>query len=329
MAGRPGSDGKPGPMEGDALAFGIVLRNRGLLPCMLATVLFNCRGETLPPSRERLFLAWLGRGREVSCSTRVVFPRRGRYELPPVKIETALPFGLFRKSVAGLFVYREETSLSLRLIVLATGWWVGLSLGWLGTPVWVWAGIGALLTAGHAFNWYFGHWKSPVRSLAVGLAMLGILALAPGAVGRALAGDWLAFAHFLLLFQAVTAFELKTRGGLYAGLGLSGVILFIGSQRALDPIFGVFMIGFVTLLLAFLAMSFLVDQVRRAEVRWFASRFAFAWFWSGMLIVCLAVSAAIFILLPKQLGDPITEAHAVLLPIGASESGVLPEVTGE
>ena len=99
VAGRPDSDGKPGPMEGDALAFGIVLRNRGLLPCMLATVLFNCRGETLPPSRERLFLAWLGRGRDVSCSTRVVFPRRGRYELPPVKIETALPFGLFRKSV--------------------------------------------------------------------------------------------------------------------------------------------------------------------------------------------------------------------------------------
>ena len=213
--------------------------------------------------------------------------------------------------------------------MLATGWWGGLSLGWLGTPIWVWTGLGVLLTAGHAFSWYFGSWKSLFRSLAVGLAILGVVGLAPGAIGRALAGDWLPFAHFLLLFQAISAFELKTRGGLYASLGLSGVVLFIGSQRPLDVTFGVFMIGFVTLLLAFLAMSFLVDQVRRAEVRWFASRFAFAWFWSGMLILCLAISAAIFIVLPKRFGDPINEAHAVLLPIGASGLVVLPEVTGE
>ena len=99
IVGRPDSDDNPGPVEGDVLEFEVALRNLGLMPCMLATVSFNCQGETVSPSRGRLFLAWLGRGQYVSCTTRVRFPRRGRYDLPPVKVETGLPFGLFRRSV--------------------------------------------------------------------------------------------------------------------------------------------------------------------------------------------------------------------------------------
>ena len=87
------------------------------------------------------------------------------------------------------------------------------------------------------------------------------MALVPRTVMLALDGDLFPVAYFLVLFQAIISFELRTRGGLYACLGLSGVILFFVSQRALDFTFGIFLTGFTTLFLSFLAMSFLVDQV--------------------------------------------------------------------
>ena len=131
----------------------------------------------------------------------------------------------------------------------------------------------------------------------------------------------------MLLFQAITSFEMRTRAGLYTGAGISGVILFLASQRALDLSFGIFLTGFTVLLLSLFAMSFLMDQARHADVRWFRSRFSFAWFWSGVLVVSLAVSVAIFLLLPKQFGDPVEGAKGVVLPMRASETVELPQVS--
>ncbi len=115
-----------------------------------------------------------------------------------------------------------------------------------------------------------------IRSAVVGVAILGTLVLVPHAISLALGGNWLPVASFLLIFQGITSFEMRSRAGLYASLGISGAIIFFVSQLALDVMFGVFMTGFTTLLLAFLAMSFLVDQARDAEVKWFRGRFSFA-----------------------------------------------------
>ncbi|MCH8899838.1 MAG: hypothetical protein IH942_05010, partial [Acidobacteria bacterium] len=131
-------------------------------------------------------------------------------------------------------------------------------------------------------------------------------------------GDWLPAAHFLLLFQAITSFELRSRSGLYASIGLSGAILFLASQHAVDPFFGIFLTGFATLLLAFFAVSFLADQLRDVEVRWFGSRFSFGWFWCVVLSVALAVSLGVFLLLPKGLSGTEYAAHASALPVRAT-----------
>ena len=157
-------------------------------------------------------------------------------------------------------------------------------------------------------------------------SVIAAMALVPRTVMLALDGDLLPVAYFLILFQAIISFELRTRGGLYACLGLSGMILFFVSQRALDFIFGIFLTGFTTLFLSFLAMSFLVDQVEHAQVRWFRNRFAFAWFWSLVFIVLLAVSSGVFMLLPKQFLNPVNDTQNAVLPIRASDDIELPDV---
>ena len=215
------------------------------------------------------------------------------------------------------FAYRVEEHLSLRILVLALGWWVAGSLGWTGTPVWVWAGGGLLLSVGHAYSWRLRHTRSPVRSALVGMAVLGSLVFMPKAILLASSGNWMPIAHFLLFFQGLTSFELRSRGGLYASIAISGVVFFFASQSALDAAFAVFLIGFATLLLSFLAMSFLVDQARNADVRWFKSPFALAGFWSAVFVVLLVVSGAVFVLLPKGLADPLRRSSGVLLPMRA------------
>ncbi len=225
--------------------------------------------------------------------------------------------GLFsRKQTAR----RDEENLSLRMIVLAIGIWVAFSLAWVGAPLWAWVGGSALIGLGHAFSWRSRNSKSVIRSAVVGVAILGTLVLVPHAISLALGGNWLPVASFLLIFQGITSFEMRSRAGLYASLGISGAIIFFVSQLALDVMFGVFMTGFTTLLLAFLAMSFLVDQARDAEVKWFRGRFSFAWFWTAIFIMSLAMSVLIFMLMPKNFSDPVTDAQGAVLPMRASSA---------
>ena len=230
----------------------------------------------------------------------------------------------------GLLSSKVEENLWIRLIVLAMGWWVSISLASVGSPAWIWVGGIALLTAGHAFSWYLRHWKSRFRSIIVGAGIIGALALVQRTVMLALNGDWLPVAHLMLLFQGVTGFELRTRGGLYTSIAVSGVIFFIVSQTSLAATFGVFLVGYITLLLSFFAMSALADQSENAEVRWFRSRFGFAGFWSAVSVVSLLLAAGIFMILPKQLDDALLKAEAAVLPVRGDINIDLPDVsTGE
>lgn len=178
----------------------------------------------------------------------------------------------------------------------------------------------ALLCTGHAVSWRQSNSRIPIRAIIVGVGVIGSLALSPGVASQAAGGDWLPAAHFLLLYQAITNFELRSRSGLYASIGLSGAIVFFASQHAVDPFFGIFLTGFATLVLAFFAGSFLVDQLHDVEVRWFGSRFSFGWFWCGVLSVALAVSLGVFLLLPKGLSGTDYAAHASALPLRATAS---------
>jgi hypothetical protein len=124
----------------------------------------------------------------------------------------------------------------------------------------------------------------------------------------------------MLLFQGIASFELRTRVGLYASMVLSGVVLFFTTQQALDPIFGVFLTGFTALVLGFLAIAFLLDQVERSDVHWFKSRFGFAGFWTSVLVACLSLSILAFLILRKDFMDPQNGLQGAVLPFRSSGS---------
>ena len=93
-----GPDEQLDPMEGDAVAVEVTVRNRWLLPAMFVNVRYNMGGEPAAGSSDRLLIAWLG-GRQIHrAKSTVRFDRRGLYELPPARVETGVPFGLFRRS---------------------------------------------------------------------------------------------------------------------------------------------------------------------------------------------------------------------------------------
>ena len=93
-----GRDDQMGPMEGDAVAVEVTVRNRWLLPAMFVLVRYILVGESPAGSSDRLLIAWLGGRQHHRANSTVRFHRRGLYELPPARVETGVPFGLFGRS---------------------------------------------------------------------------------------------------------------------------------------------------------------------------------------------------------------------------------------
>lgn len=92
-----GVEDYPGPMVGDPVELDIALENRGLLPCMFVNVGYNYGGQGIESAKKQLFIAWLGKRRDQTATTHATFTKRGLHQLPPLNIETQVPFGLFRR----------------------------------------------------------------------------------------------------------------------------------------------------------------------------------------------------------------------------------------
>ena len=88
----------PGPMEGGPVEFESSMTNHGATPCMLLSIDLDLGGTTPEGGKDRLFLAWLKRGGVARWRSESVYGRRGLHELGPVKSETTVPFGLFRRT---------------------------------------------------------------------------------------------------------------------------------------------------------------------------------------------------------------------------------------
>ena len=213
-----------------------------------------------------------------------------------------------------------EDGLVVRMVVLAIAVWTDIAVGWTGAPPTIWlAGI-ALVAVGHGFSWRYRHWSSPVRSTAVVLGVLGVLFLMRGSVFAVASGSMLPAAHLMVIFQGVAAFELRSRGGIYASLAMSGLVFYFVSLQALETGFSVFVMGFAVLVLAFLAVSFMWDRVKAADVKRFRSQYATGGLWSTVAVLVLGAAVGSFLLMPTDIQAGTSEPDASVLPLRGDES---------
>ena len=185
-----------------------------------------------------------------------------------------------------------EESLRLRVLVLASLWLGALGLAWAGGDLRLALLGSGLGTLGYWLSWRWRHQRSLVRPLLIATAVIALSFYMRSQMLEVFNGNWLPVGHFLVLVQAFSSFESRTRGGLYAGLVLSGSVLFFASQQAFEPSFGIFVVGFLVVLLAFLTMAFLEDGIRGARVHWAQHSLGR----SGMLPYWIGVACAVFIL---------------------------------
>ena len=229
------------------------------------------------------------------------------------------------KSISSLFSSKVEESVPLRLLALVALWTVALSLAWVGGSTWTWVGGstwtwlggGIAATTGHAFSYHrrhrgLGRWPAVMALMVVGLALF-----MRSEILAALNGNWLPLAHYLLLVQAISSFDVRTRGGLYAGFALSGIVLFFASQQAFDLSFGIFLLGYAGLLMGFLARATLEDASRNATPSPASTRRSQLGFWSVTAVAVLMFSVAAFLLLPRGESNATGYQQVSALPITA------------
>ncbi len=120
-----------------------------------------------------------------------------------------------------------------------------------------------------------------------------------GQMLEALSGNWVPLGQFLVLVQAISSFDMRTRGGLYTGIVFSGIVLFFASQQAFDAGFTIFIIGFMVLLLAFLSVSFLEDGVRSAQVHWRRGQPSILIFWVSAACAVFLLAGLAFWVMPR------------------------------
>ena len=210
---------------------------------------------------------------------------------------------------------------------LAYMWLATLGLVWIGDSLWLCL-VGVLGTLGHRLSWRWRHQPSKLRSLLIALLVFALSFVMRSQVLEAFEGNWLPMARFLLVVQALSSFDLRTRGGLYTSMALGGTILFFASQQSFDPSFGFLVVGFVVILLSFLTIAYLEDRVRDSQVHWskhWLARPALWPYWIAVACAVFSLSGMAFWLMPRGSAGPIGPAQASILPyFGDSPHSVPP-----
>ena len=231
-----------------------------------------------------------------------------------------------RFPLSRFFNSRVEESWRLRTLGLAYLWLAALSLAWIGGSPWLGL-VGALGTLGHWLSWRWRYQPSNLRSLLIALLVVALSFAMRSQVLQAFEGNWLPMARFVLIVQALSSFDLRTRGGLYTTMALGGTVLFFASQQSFNPSFGFLVMGFVVVLLSFLTIAFLEDGTKDAQVHWskhWLGRPAMWPYWITVACAVFALSGLAFWLMPRGGAGPIGPAQASILPYFGDSPHSLP-----
>ena len=223
------------------------------------------------------------------------------------------------------FSPRIEDSLRLRLLVLASLWLAGVSLVWVGGGLELSLLSGFLGTLGYWVGWRLRYQRSLVRPLLIAALVIALTIYMRSQMLEVLAGNWLPVGQFLVMVQALSSYDSRTRGGLYSGLALSGLALFFASQQAFETSFGIFVVGFIAVLLAFLTIAFLEDGIRGSRVHWAnhrPGRPAMLPYWLATACAVFVLSGLAFWLMPKGDLSLVGPAQLSVLPYSGESLGV-------
>ncbi len=218
-----------------------------------------------------------------------------------------------------------ERSARLRLLVVLAGVPAMLSLGWV-ADIWVPVVLAlAGLAAGHYYSWRAAH-----RPRASTLARLIIFVALHAALLWMCAGLFVAGAlpqaEFALFAQAITSFDLRTRGNLFASLAMSLLSLYVAATLSRDTSLIVFVLFFLVLVLAVFYQAELESgrahattpglpvlmPIARPGAAATASRLRPAVGYGAVLIV---LAALVFAFTPRFAGRPMLPPFSLDLPI--------------
>ncbi|MBC8281327.1 MAG: hypothetical protein H8E48_11110, partial [Chloroflexi bacterium] len=132
-------------------------------------------------------------------------------------------------------------------------------------------------------------------------------------------GDWIPVGQYLILVSGLATFDARTRGGLYTGLVLSGMVLFFASQQAFDLSFGVFVVGFVVVLLAFMLLTYLEDMIRSAHVYWAKNSAGILVYWIGAICAMFLLAGVAYTSIPRGGNNIFGPPELSVLPYSGTE----------
>ena len=164
LTGWQGKGKYEGPMAGDLCDLEIHLENRAILPAVFVAAAYDFEKLGIESKKRGIFLAWLGRHGTHTVTTQCTFLKRGLYRLSSFKVETSLPFGMFRR--------RKSTNNPTEILVLPEVHPVtGLELldnSGTNSNHMLRARVGDLITGSRGYvagdPWHHIHWKNAART---------------------------------------------------------------------------------------------------------------------------------------------------------------------
>jgi transglutaminase-like putative cysteine protease len=226
-----------------------------------------------------------------------------------------------------LYLSQAEEALRLRYVVYAAQCVGVASLALISGLVWL-LPIGALLIgAGQVWAHRTRHKPRRWAKIAVFIA----LHVACGGMIFAIFGG-VAYpqAQFAIFATAIVSFEAFSRLNLYSLLGLSMVKLYVSATLSRDVLFGVFLLAYLALVLAFLWMAD-SDDAQRAGVQVVRpARLGKALseqsrrrlpsglgLWLGFGLAAVMMGIAVFLITPRFVGRPLFFPLSLTVPITA------------
>ncbi len=225
-------------------------------------------------------------------------------------------------SIKTLFTEQPEHSIALRLHALFAAWVTGVALAIVGASVWVGLGAPLLAAVGHYWSWKTRSRKMGLWRVGLMCGVIILMAVMAFQLPSALQGNWLPPTIALILVQAVSSFDIRTRSNISTSFLVSAIVLVLASQLAFTSLFIVPLIAYLGLLLAYLATSAAIDAKTGvvATLAWAGRSRAIVW--GGWTASIAALGVLLFLLLPwGTVQVNATVAASAMLPVTNAQEG--------